>query len=296
MNIIKYKKFWFFLAISILAVSIALTFLFMLPKGIDFTGGTLIEVKFKKDLSVADFRKDFDNFYKKSVLIQESGKNQFIIRTEPKTEEEYRTFQQDIQSKMSEIEILRHQSIGASVGKDLTRKAIYGFVIASLFIIAYLAYAFRQVPRSVSSWTFGTVAVVTLFHDLAASTAIFFIIGKVLGYELDSMYVVAVLTILGFSVHDTIVVFDRIRENVIKNPQQTFDENANSSINQTLARSLNTSLTAILVLLAMLILGGSTTKPFILMLTIGIIIGTYSSIFVASPLLTVWHQFQNKGK
>lgn len=268
----------------------------MLPKGIDFTGGTLIEVKFKKDLSVADFRKDFDNFYKKSVLIQESGKNQFIIRTEPKTEEEYRTFQQDIQSKMSEIEILRHQSIGASVGKDLTRKAIYGFVIASLFIIAYLAYAFRQVPRSVSSWTFGTVAVVTLFHDLAASTAIFFIIGKVLGYELDSMYVVAVLTILGFSVHDTIVVFDRIRENVIKNPQQTFDENANSSINQTLARSLNTSLTAILVLLAMLILGGSTTKPFILMLTIGIIIGTYSSIFVASPLLTVWHQFQNKGK
>ena len=167
-------------------------------------------------------------------------------------------------------------------------------VLAAILIIMYLAYAFRQVPRALSSWSFGTVAITTLLHDLLTSFAVFTIVGHFAGYELDSMFVVAALTILGFSVHDTIVVFDRIRENMIKNPQKSLEENANASINQTVARSLNTSLAAILVLVSMLILGGTTIKPFVLMLTIGIAIGTYSSIFVASPLLVTWFISQKK--
>jgi len=177
----------------------------------------------------------------------------------------------------------------------LTRKAIIGIILASVLIVAYIAYAFRSVPRSVSAWSFGTVAVIALVHDLTVAFAIFSVIGRIAGYELDALAVVAALTTLGFSVHDTIVVFDRIRENVIKNPQNSFAEVANISVNQTFARSLNTSLTAVLVLISMLILGGATIRPFVLFLAIGISIGTYSSIFVASPLVVFWQERQNKG-
>jgi preprotein translocase subunit SecF len=266
-----------------------------LPYGIDFTGGSLIEFKTKQDISVSKLRDQISGVGEgRSIQIQESGKDQFILRTTSLNDDQSKKFQDEIKAKVGEIDVVRHENIGTIVGKATTSKAIYGLIIASLLIITYLAYAFRQVPRSVSSWTFGTIAILTLLHDLSATLAIYFIIGKISGFELDSNTLVATLTILGFSVHDTIVVFDRIRENIIKNPQKSFADNANSSINQTLARSLNTSLTAILVLVSMLILGGSTIKPFILLLTIGIAIGTYSSIFVSSPALVLWYEYQNK--
>lgn len=149
-------------------------------------------------------------------------------------------------------------------------------------------------PKSVSPWAFGVIAFITLIHDLSFSFAVFSIVSRIMGYELDSTILVAALTILGFSVHDTIVVFDRIRENIIKNPQRDFVQNCEVSVNQTIARSLNTSLAAILVLVSMLLLGGSTIKPFVLMLTLGIAIGTYSSIFVASPVLVIYHSYINR--
>jgi len=296
MNIIKYRKFWLLFSLAMIVVAIPLLFIFKIPAGIDFTGGSLVEIKTNQPETVSNIREKVGKFHSAGdLVIQESGPNQFIIRTKSLEGDSYKKFETDLKASV-DSNILRHESIGATVGKNLTQKAITGVLVASILIIMYLAYSFRKVPRSVSSWTFGTVAILTLLHDLAVTTAIFFIIGKFSGYELDSLFVVAALTILGFSTHDTIVVFDRIRENMIKNPQKSFEQNANSSINQTLARSLNTSLAAILVLVAMLILGGSTIKPFVLMLALGIGIGTYSSIFVASPALVTWFEYQNRNK
>jgi len=296
MRIIPYRKFWLIFSLATFIISIPLIFIFRIPLGMDFTGGTLIEIKPKQTIEISELRKKMGEFYNQETLIQDSGPNQYIIRTKITDNQGYKQFEENLKKTLPDVTILRHDSIGSSVGKDLTRRAIIGVAIAAVLIIFYIAYAFRSVPRTVSAWSFGTVAIMTLFHDLAISLAIYFIVGKIAGYELDSMVVVAVLTILGFSTHDTIVVFDRIRENVIKNPQKSFPENANSSINQTIARSLNTSLTAIIVLVSMLILGGSTIKPFIFLLTFGIAIGTYSSIFVASPLLVTWFEIQNKKK
>ncbi|MDH4358990.1 MAG: protein translocase subunit SecF [Candidatus Berkelbacteria bacterium] len=296
MRIIPYRKFWLIFSLAAFIIAIPLIFIFKIPLGMDFTGGTLVEIKPKDKIEISNLREKVGKFYSQEALIQDSGDNQYIIRTKITENQDYRQFEDELKKSLPEVNILRHNSIGSSVGKDLTRKAIIGVAIAAILIIFYIAYAFRSVPRTVSAWSFGTVAIITLFHDLVASLAIYFIVGKIAGYELDSMVVVAVLTILGFSTHDTIVVFDRIRENVIKNPQKSFPENVNSSINQTIARSLNTSLTAILVLISMLILGGSTIKPFIFLLTIGIALGTYSSIFVASPLLVTWFETQNKKK
>lgn len=296
MNIIKYRKFWLLFSLAMIVVAIPLLIIFKIPAGIDFTGGSLVEIKTNQSETVSDVRAKISKFHPAGdVVIQESGQNQFIIRTKSLEGDNYKQFETDLKSSI-DSSILRHETIGASVGKNLTKNAIIGVLVASALIIMYLAYSFRKVPRSVSSWTFGTVAILTLIHDLAFTTAIFFIVGKFGGYELDSLFVVAALTILGFSTHDTIVVFDRIRENMIKNPQKSFAQNANSSINQTLARSLNTSLAAILVLIAMLVLGGSTIKPFVLMLAVGIGIGTYSSIFVASPALVTWFEYQNRNK
>lgn len=295
MRIIPYRKFWLVFSLATFVAGAILLVLFRMPLGMDFTGGSLIEIKPKEKVEIQALREKAASLAGGETLVQNSAENQFIIRNKISDENNYKEFENKLKEAYPEVSILRHESTGSSVGKDLTRKAIIGIAIASALIILFIAYEFRKVPRTVSAWSFGTVAIITLFHDLATSLAIFFIVGKIAGYEIDSSTVVAVLTILGFSTHDTIVVFDRIRENVIKNPQKNLEELANSSINQTIARSLNTSLTAILVLMAMLILGGSTLKPFIFLLTVGIAIGTYSSIFVASPLLVTWYLNQNKS-
>ena len=180
------------------------------------------------------------------------------------------------------------------MSSDLKIRAIVAVAVASLAIIIYIAIAFRKVPRPASSWRFGVCAVAALIHDLLFVIGVFAILGHFFGYEINSLFITALLTIMGFSVHDTIVVFDRIRENIIKNPQKSLADNAEISINQTIARSLNTSLTAILVLVSMLILGGSTIRPFTLMLAMGIGIGTYSSIFVASPILVTYYEYINR--
>ncbi|MCX6809498.1 MAG: protein translocase subunit SecF [Candidatus Berkelbacteria bacterium] len=295
MNIISYKKIWMIISLSMVVLGL-IAIIFIKPKlGIDFTGGTLIEIKVEGNSNISDIRQNLTKISQGGELvIQESGISQYIIRTKTLEETQYNKFESDIKSAYPNVSILRHESIGSTVGANLTNKAITGIIIASVLIIMYLAYAFRSVPRSVSSWTFGTIAITALVHDLIFAFAIYSIVGYFAGYEIEGMTVVAALTILGFSVHDTIVVFDRIRENIIKNPQKSLAENAQASINQTFARSLNTSLTVILVLISMALLGGSTIKPFVLMLIFGIGVGTYSSIFVASPLLVYWYEYRNK--
>jgi preprotein translocase subunit SecF len=185
-------------------------------------------------------------------------------------------------------------SIGPSVGKELTSKAIMAIILVSLAIICFIAFAFRKVSKPVSSWKYGIIAVITLFHDVAIPVGVFTLLSHFQGVEVDTLFVVAVLTILGLSVSDTIVVFDRIRENLRNRVSTSFDETVGRSLEQSYVRSICTSLTVILVLLSLFFFGPSSTKYFALMLTAGMFFGTYSSIFLASPLLVLVEEWQVK--
>jgi len=294
MNITRYKNIFLFAYIGIIIVGLALLFFFKPSFGIDFTGGALIEIRPKQPIELGQLRETIEGSYPdRGVIVQSSAQNQFIIRAKVPGGE-FDQFKNKVVEAIPDAEILRHENIGATVGKTLTQKSIYGVILACILIIFYLAYAFRGIPGIIPSWAFGVIAVLALIHDLIFTIASYAVIGHFTGFELEGITVVAILTILGFSVHDTIVVFDRIRENLIKYPHLDIAQNTNNSINETLARSLNTSLTVIVVLISMYMLGGTTIKPFVLILTIGMAIGTYSSIFIASPLLVKYGEYIGK--
>lgn len=188
----------------------------------------------------------------------------------------------------------RIETIGPAISSQLRSRAIYAVIVVVIAIIFYVAYAFRKVSKPVQSWKFGISAVIALVHDVTITMGIFVLLGKYLNVEIGIPFVVALLTILGYSVNDTIVVFDRVRENLIKRSADNFSEMVNMGVNQTLVRSLNTSLTTLVVLFALFLFGGESIKYFALALIVGIISGTYSSIFLASPLLTVWANWKNR--
>jgi len=287
MNIIGRRRIWYLISLILIIPGIVALIFWKIPTGIDFTGGTLIDVSFNntttKDtvtsaLSDADF---------KNISVQQSATNEFVIRAGVLDQ----TGQQNLQDtlkKIGDYKQNRFETVGPTVSSDLKKKAIIAVILASLAIIIYIAIAFRKVPKPASSWRFGLCAVIALIHDLAFVIGGFAILGHFFGYEVDSLFITALLTIMGFSVHDTIVVFDRIRENLRKSPSTGFEENVNNSILQTLNRSLNTSFTVLIVLLTLFLLGGTSLKHFMLALILGIAIGTYSSIFNASPLLVSW--------
>jgi len=219
-----------------------------------------------------------------------SGENSFIIRTKPLEQEKIKGITKSLKDKYESVEERRVEFVGPIISKELQNKAFIALSLASIAIVLYIAFSFRKVPKPASSLRFGICAIVALLHDVLLVVGIFAILGKFLRVEVDSLFVTALLTIIGFSVHDTIVVFDRIRENLIKNMGKKFTEIANVSVVQTLARSLNTSLTVVFVLTALLLFGGETIKWFVVALLIGIISGTYSSIFNATALLVWWEE------
>lgn len=195
-----------------------------------------------------------------------------------------------LSQKFGNVEVRRTENVGPVIGQELEKKALLAVLVASVVIVLYIAYSFRKVPKPTSSWRFGVAAIVALVHDILMVVGVFAILGHFMGVEIDTLFVTALLTVIGFSVHDTIVVFDRIRENLLKNINKKFTEIANLAVVQTLGRSLNTSLTVIFVLLALLLFGGETIKWFVVALLVGIISGTYSSIFNATALLTLWEE------
>jgi len=286
MNIIGRRKIWYLISLVLIVPGIIALFLWKIPTGIDFKGGTLLDIQYSKTTSKEQVQNALNEAGVKNANVQESGVD-FIIRTGSLDQ----TGQQNLQDalkKAGEYRQNRLETVGPTVSRDLKKKAIIVVVLASMAIIIYIAIAFRKVPKPASSWRFGICAFLALIHDLAFVTGVFAILGHFLGYEVDSLFITALLTIMGFSVHDTIVVFDRIRENLRKSPSLDFETNVNNSILQTLNRSLNTSFTVLIVLLALYLLGGQTLKHFMLALLIGVSIGTYSSIFNASPLLVSW--------
>ena len=292
LNIIKYYKFWFIVSGLLLVAGIASLVTFGLKLGIDFKGGTITQIQFTKDRpSVNDLQSVLHENNFNDAQVQPAGAKSYVIRTGPQEEADHDKLMKAVSDKFGAVNQEEYSSIGPIIGKELRSQAFVMLTLVSLAIIFYIAYAFRKVSKPVSSWRFGVSAIVALLHDLFIVMGAFSLLGHYKGIEIDSLFVTALLTVLGFSVHDTIVVFDRIRENLRVRAGASLSDIVNNSINQTLVRSINTSLTVVFVLLTLLLFGGESIHNFILALLIGIIAGTYSSIFIASPILIVWHKW-----
>jgi len=299
MNFVKNRLYFYILSLLIIIPGIIALFLFGLRLGLDFTGGAMIELAWQGDLQTEEAVKEIQSIGKKEILVQSAGEKAVIVKIASKNQEEAKNLAEEIKKnlakKATSIEEKNFALVGPTVSKNLQTKSIKAVILASLGIIFYIAFAFRKVEKPASPWRFGIAAIIALIHDLLVVLGIFAILGRFFAWaELDAMFITALLTVLGFSVHDTIVVFDRIRENLRLYPQKPFEEVVNSSLLQTLSRSINTSLVVIITLLALFILGGETIKGFILALLIGIISGTYSSIFNASLLIVSWQKFIEK--
>lgn len=288
------KRNWFFvLSLVVIIPGLISIFLWGLKLGADFTGGTLLEVKLKTKVEKEKIV-EVGAAKKLEIQIQPTSETSYILRTKPLDDKQVQTLLSDLNKKYPGIEQLRIETIGPTIGKELLQKSLTALLFASVAIVFFIAWAFRSVPKPASSWRFGITAIITLLHDVLILVGVFSIFGHFLNVEIDALFVTAALTVIGFSVHDTIVVFDRIRENLNKASFKTFEETVSHSIVQTLSRSINTSLTVVLVLSALLLFGGSTIRWFVVALLIGIISGTYSSIFNAAPILVVWQNWTEK--
>lgn len=292
MFIIKYKKIFVTISAILVSLSIASILFFGLNLGIDFKGGSLLEVEYK---TTRPEQSVIENSIKTlsigEILVQPMGTMGYSIKTRDITDGERVNVLQVLGSDATEKSFT---SIGPSVGAELVRKSIISFILVALGIIFWIAFSFRKVSKPVSSWQYGLIAVVALIHDVVISSGVFAFLGYITGAEVDTLFVVAILTVLGLSVSDTIVVFDRIRENIRIGHSKTFEETVGQSIKQVYTRSIATSSTVIIALLALVFFGPTSTKVFAIMLTAGMFFGTYSSIFLASPLLVVFKNLQNK--
>jgi len=295
-NTLKYSKLWFATSGIILAFGVVSLSMYGLKLGIDFKGGTLTELKFEQKYDLQKVKDVLNASKVANYQLQSSDNNGLIIKTESMDKAAHDKVLAALKDQIGAYKEAKFDSIGPVIGSELRRNAFLQLIMVSLGIVAYIAYAFRRVPKPVTSWRFGWSAVIALLHDLLFVLGVFSILGHYKGVEIDGMFVTALLTVLGFSVHDTIVVFDRIRENLKIFSGQSIEYVVNKSIGQTLVRSLNTSLTVLFVLLTLLLFGGDTIRYFILALFIGIIVGTYSSIFIASPILVFWQNWKTKAK
>jgi preprotein translocase subunit SecF len=293
MNLMRYKWWYLIFSAVITIPGIIALLLWGLRLGIDFTGGSLTEAEVPR-VDSESLRTRLEPVGLREIQVQSSGENRYLIRTPELSKEEHDRLRAQIASLGGQE--LQFQSVDAAIGQEITRKAFYLVIFASLMIVLYIAWAFRQVPRAVSSWQFGGATIVALIHDVIVVVGVFSILGHFAGMEVDALFVTALLTVIGFSVHDSIVVFDRIRENLRRRGSENFEQTVNDSVVQTLARSINTSLTVIIALLALYLFGGESIKTFVLTLLIGIASGTYSSIFNATPVLLIWQEWKERRK
>lgn len=296
MNIVKNKN-WFFAISAILIIpGIISLILFGLKLSIDFTGGSRLELSFKKsDINSETIKKSFE---KEKVVVHSIKKNNtgdYEIRTNPIDEKKKTSILTNLKNS-GEVTEKSFNTVGPTIGSETQLNAFKAVLIASIAITAYIAFAFRKVSKPVASWKYGVCAIAALLHDVIIVVGLFSIFGVLFGVEVDSLFITALLTVMGFSVHDTIVVFDRIRENLRKNFSTKFEEVVNNSLLETLNRSVNTSLTVLIVLFALLLFGGESIRWFVVALLAGIIAGTYSSIFNASQLLVLWYEMDLKKK
>lgn len=287
---IKYSKVWFTVSIITVIISLAALFSWGLKFGIDFTGGSLLEVSFAKQRpTTAALNTVLNDLGLKEHVVQMSGTDRAILRTSFLTEDQHQALIKGLHDAFEKDGNTVHeeslQTIGAAVSDQLRSRALWAILWVNVAIIIYVAYAFRKVSRPVASWQYGLLAIVALVHDILVVLAVFSVLGHFMNVEVETDFVLALLTVLGFSVTDTIVVYDRIRENVLHHSAENFADTVNVALNETLMRSVNTTLTVLLPLFALFFLGGETIHNFSLALLVGMASGAYSSIFIASPLL-----------
>lgn len=295
-QIIQKRKIWFIFSGLLILASLGVLIFWGFKLGIDFTGGTLMRIEFKKERpSNPEIINSLANLNLGEIRVQLTQENDVVLRMKDINNETRQGILHNLGLKFGEVQEKSFESIGPTIGKELRQKALMAIIIVLGAIILYITWAFRKVSLGpVSSWAYGLGAIVALAHDILIVTGIFVVLGHFLQIEIDILFITALLTILGFSVHDTIVVYDRIREGLRTIFNKSFEEIINESINNTLARSLNTSITALFVLFALYLFGGESIKYFVLALIIGIITGTYSSIFIASPFLLVWRRLTKR--
>lgn len=294
LDIVGKRKILYTISVVAIIPGVISLLLFGLKLGIDFKGGAVLEIK-GTNVNTAVVAEQAHALGYKDVTMTPSGSSTLVRfrddATGAKQESNHQQFKKQLATKgYTEIS---YNVVGPSVSKDISRNALFSIIAASLAIVLYIAWAFRNVPLPLTSWNFGLAAIAALLHDALFLIGTFSLLGHFAGVEVDALFVTAVLTVIGFSVHDTIVVFDRIREN-LRSKRGQFDSLVNESIIETLARSLNTSLTVLLTLLALYLFGGASIKTFVLALLVGIVSGTYSSIFNASQLLVSWEHYKIK--
>ncbi len=287
-NIVKNRKYWFVLSAALVLGSIIAVSTIGLRFGIDFTGGSLLEVELTEPFTVEEVRVSIDEAGYTDSALQLTGENGLLIRTKDLTETQHQEILTLLEEKHGELEEMRFDSIGPVIGNELRRTALYGVGLTLFLVALYVAWAFRKVSEPVASWKYGVLTITAAFHDVIITVGAFSLLGHFYGWEIGTAFVAAILTILGYSINDTVVVFDRTRENLIKRTGEHFDTTVNQSVEQTFTRSINTSITTLLALVAIFLFGGESTQPFALALIIGISVGTYSSLFLASPLLVQW--------
>lgn len=300
MWIITHRKIFYIISTVLISVSVLSVLVWGINFGIDFTGGSILEINYtqshQEKSTVSDLieGRDLGDF-----SLRETGDSGYILRTKTITDEVKNNIVSDL-GTLGTVEEIRFNTIGPTLGDELKTKSLVAILVVIISIIFFVAYAFRQVSKPVSSWKYGFVAIAAFLHDVLIPVGLFAVLGHFLGVEVDTLFVVAILVVLGYSINDTIVVFDRIRENLREYPEQKrieqFENVVGKSLKQTITRSINTSLTTLVTLLAIYFIGGESTKYFALALIAGVIAGTYSSIFFAAPMLVTINQFQKKKR
>ena len=284
MNFTKHLHLYFIISAIVILPGLYSLIRFGLQPSIDFTGGSIIELRIKND---DKFLSGIDGIELDSI--QASDDNTYLLKLKPIDEAKKEEILNKLNKKYGEVEELRFETVGPVLGKELIRKTLIAVVLAAGFILAYVAYQFKDKK-------YGICAVLAMFHDSLVILGIFSLLGHFKGVEVDTLFVTALLTSLSFSVHDTVVVYDRIRETIKNHPKANFETVVNKALTETMSRSVNNSLTIIFMLTCLWLLGGQSIKWFVFALLIGTISGTYSSPFVAAPLLVVWERIKNKKK
>ncbi len=288
-EIVKYYKIYLAFSGILLLASIISLFFFGLRPGIDFTGGSILELEYAKDRpQVQEIKQELSGLGLGEISVQPTRENGVILRMREVSEETHQT----ILEKLGGIQEVRFESVGPTIGRELKQKTRIVIVLSLIAITLYIALAFRQVSRPVKSWQWGIVSLIILSHDVLMPLGIFSVLGNIYNVQITTPVIIALLTVVGYAINNVVVVFDRVRENLLRRAVISFEDTVNFSINQTLGRQLNTSLTTLFPLIFIFFIGGDVLKYFALALILGISFGTYSSIFLAGPILIVWQRLR----
>ena len=280
------KRFWFFVASGVLILaSIFSLATFGLKPGIEFNSGSMLTVRFESPVDYAEFKEEITGLGYRDAIIQRTSTGDFLIRTHELTDEEKAEIEAALADRFGKLSEAQFNSVSPQVASETVRNVAVAVAVAMVGILLYVTWAFRKMPRP---FRYGTCAIIALVHDTLVTAGVFSILGAILGWEINLMFITGLMTIVGYSINNTIVVFDRIRENQAKGVSANFQEIVNDSIVETMSRSFNTSITTLITVLALLLFVGATIQNFVVVLLIGVIIGTFDSVFVAPGLLVVW--------